>query len=82
MVVIANEIAAQLINRKIYVQGNKMYTSQAQIEQDKMKHHPFCNIYSPLQFDMVNQWHQLVPENIEYRAQVIQNSLNKYSHLH
>jgi hypothetical protein len=41
---------------------NKAYTSQAQIEQDKKKHHLVCNIYSPLQFDMVNQWHQLVPK--------------------
>ena len=34
---------------------NKAYTYQAQIEQDKKKHHLFYNIYSPLQFDMVNQ---------------------------
>lgn len=55
-------------------------TSQAQTEQDKMKHHPFCNIYSPLQFDMVNQWRQPVPENIEYEARYSEQI--KYSHLH
>lgn len=46
-VIIAYEIAVLLINEEVYVFGNKTYTSQGQIEQDKMKHQPFCNIYSP-----------------------------------
>jgi len=56
--------------------GNRAHTCRAQIVQDKMRHHPFCNIYNPLQFDMANRWHQLVPENIDYKAGHLKNNLS------
>lgn len=71
-------LQSYLKTEKAYVLCSQTYTFQAQIGQDKRRHHLLSNIYSPLQFDMVNQWCQLVPKDDVYEACHLKSSIKTY----